>query len=46
VLPPAAFQDYGIMFQSYALFHLTVAQNVGYGLVNPQTVAWTDPGRG
>ena len=34
VLPPAA-RDYGIMFQSYALFpNLTVAQNVGYGLVN------------
>ena len=34
VLPPAD-RDYGIMFQSYALFpNLTVAQNVGYGLVN------------
>ncbi|MDB5826196.1 MAG: transporter ATP-binding protein, partial [Variovorax sp.] len=34
VLPPAG-RDYGIMFQSYALFpNLTVAQNVGYGLVN------------
>ena len=34
VLPPAR-RDYGIMFQSYALFpNLTVAQNVGYGLVN------------
>lgn len=34
VLPPAE-RDYGIMFQSYALFpNLTVAQNVGYGLVN------------
>jgi iron(III) transport system ATP-binding protein len=34
VLPPAQ-RDYGIMFQSYALFpNLTVAQNVGYGLVN------------
>lgn len=33
-LPPAE-RDYGIMFQSYALFpNLTVAQNVGYGLVN------------
>ncbi|QHJ01715.1 putative 2-aminoethylphosphonate ABC transporter ATP-binding protein [Xylophilus rhododendri] len=34
VLPPAG-RDYGIMFQSYALFpNLSVAQNVGYGLVN------------
>jgi len=34
VLPPAE-RDYGIMFQSYALFpNLNVAQNVGYGLVN------------
>lgn len=34
VLPPAG-RDYGIMFQSYALFpNLTVAANVGYGLVN------------
>ena len=34
VAPPAR-RDYGIMFQSYALFpNLTVAQNVGYGLVN------------
>ena len=34
VLPPAG-RDYGIMFQSYALFpNLTVDQNVGYGLVN------------
>ncbi len=32
--PPAG-RDYGIMFQSYALFpNLTVAQNVAYGLVN------------
>jgi iron(III) transport system ATP-binding protein len=33
-LPPAE-RDYGIVFQSYALFpNLSVAGNVGYGLVN------------
>jgi iron(III) transport system ATP-binding protein len=34
LLPPAA-RDYGIVFQSYALFpNLTIEQNIGYGLVN------------
>ena len=33
-LPPAE-RDFGIVFQSYALFpNLTVAANIGYGLVN------------
>ncbi len=33
-LPPAA-RDFGIVFQSYALFpNLSVAANIGYGLVN------------
>jgi iron(III) transport system ATP-binding protein len=36
-LPPAR-RDYGIVFQSYALFpNLTIAQNIAYGLVNRRT---------
>jgi iron(III) transport system ATP-binding protein len=32
---PASGRDYGIVFQSYALFpNLTAAQNIGYGLVS------------
>ena len=34
LLPPQA-RDYGILFQSYALFpNLTVAQNIAYGLAD------------
>ncbi len=36
-LPPAG-RDYGIVFQSYALFpNLSVADNISYGLVNRKT---------
>ncbi len=42
--PPSA-RDFGIVFQSYALFpNLTVAENIGYGLVNrriPRSVVAT-----
>lgn len=35
---PASERDFGIVFQSYALFpNLTVSDNVGYGLVNMKT---------
>ena len=39
---PPAERDYGIVFQSYALFpNLSVAANVGYGLVNRKTAKAT-----
>lgn len=37
---PTAERDFGIVFQSYALFpNLTVAANIGYGLVNQKASA-------
>ena len=42
-LPPAQ-RDFGIVFQSYALFpNLTVADNVGYGLVSRRRRAARSP---
>ncbi len=42
VLPPAE-RDYGIVFQSYALFpNLSVADNVAYGLVNRKVAEGDD----
>ena len=39
---PADQRDYGIVFQSYALFpNLTIADNVGYGLANSRTAKAT-----
>ena len=44
-LPPAE-RDYGIVFQSYALFpNLTVADNVAYGLVNRKVAEGAQPRR-
>jgi len=37
---PASQRDFGIVFQSYALFpNLSVAENIGFGLVNAQQAA-------
>src|SRR6188472_3022874 len=45
VLPPAE-RDYGIVFQSYALFpNLSVADNVAYGLVNRKVAKGTATAR-
>jgi iron(III) transport system ATP-binding protein len=45
VLPPAE-RDYGIVFQSYALFpNLSVADNVAYGLVNRKVAKVTATAR-
>ena len=45
VLPPAE-RDYGIVFQSYALFpNLSVADNVAYGLVNRKVAKATAAAR-
>ncbi len=43
---PAAQRDFGIVFQSYALFpNLTVAQNIAYGLQNRGTARGAITGR-